>query len=518
MKKFGIALCIFVLAPLLAVHAQTTSTQQSQIQALMAQVQYLQSLLSTIDTAQGVASPVVSTTPLVSVTATPASSTCVNLARTLDLGSSGQDVTALQTFLAGDATLYPEGLITGYYGGLTVKAVQRFQSKNGIVSSGSPATTGYGAVGPKTRAALTAGCSGGTGVYNPAISTALVVSPRIGQVPLPVTATFSLNGSSCSSFSLDWGDGSAPITFDAGSGAACSKDIAHKEAKHTYRTAGAYALVLKAGQGPLSAVTQVANVPVYVGVPVPANFSLTPTSGNAPLTTSVTFPVTGSTCTSFELDWGDGTIDRIEAQTTVCSLDTGTEARSHVYANPGSYNVTLKTGHGPISGLSINERWSVRVDPPIGGAALSFLSTSGTVPFTANVALTAGNATCSSYMVDWGDGTPIQQYDAAVEASSSCTPGPRVFTHTFITPGTYNVRTRVGEGSLNALPTNTQPIVVIAPISTTQSCADTRPVCGELGTGSCQAGYVCNPTRANYSTICAMQAAGAYLINYGSCQ
>ena len=68
----------------------------------------------------------------------------------LDFGDQGTDVRDLQTFLASDPDIYPEGLITGYYGTLTQRAVQRFQSKHGIVSSGSPFTTGYGRVGPST--------------------------------------------------------------------------------------------------------------------------------------------------------------------------------------------------------------------------------------------------------------------------------------------------------------------------------------------------------------------------------
>jgi len=47
--------------------------------------------------------------------------------------------------------VYPEGLITGYYGQLTKKAVQRFQEKYGIAKQGDP---GYGDVGPNTRAKL----------------------------------------------------------------------------------------------------------------------------------------------------------------------------------------------------------------------------------------------------------------------------------------------------------------------------------------------------------------------------
>ena len=47
--------------------------------------------------------------------------------RSLGRGMSGADVTLLQQILAGDKKIYPEGLVTGYYGALTEKAVKQFQ-------------------------------------------------------------------------------------------------------------------------------------------------------------------------------------------------------------------------------------------------------------------------------------------------------------------------------------------------------------------------------------------------------
>lgn len=79
---------------------------------------------------------------------------CPQLNRTLSLGAQGQSVRSLQAFFAGHPHIYPEGLVTGYYGALTQAAVRRYQAGLGIVSSGSAATTGYGVVGPKTRRAL----------------------------------------------------------------------------------------------------------------------------------------------------------------------------------------------------------------------------------------------------------------------------------------------------------------------------------------------------------------------------
>ena len=88
------------------------------------------------------------------------SASAASISRTLDLGSSGADVSSLQVYLATDSNLYPSGLVTGYYGQLTKAAVERYQTREGIVTSGTPATTGYGRVGPTTRASLNAKMSG----------------------------------------------------------------------------------------------------------------------------------------------------------------------------------------------------------------------------------------------------------------------------------------------------------------------------------------------------------------------
>ena len=75
----------------------------------------------------------------------------VTFSRLLSVGSKGEDVTALQTYLVQDPAVYPEGLITGYFGPATRRAIGRFQEKYGIAKAGDP---GYGTVGPKTRAKL----------------------------------------------------------------------------------------------------------------------------------------------------------------------------------------------------------------------------------------------------------------------------------------------------------------------------------------------------------------------------
>jgi hypothetical protein len=101
-----------------------------------------------------------STSGVSACTAGSAISLSSNLAR----GSKGTDVTNLQNFLISKGYL-ATGNNTGFFGSMTESALQSFQKAQGLVSSGSAATTGYGAAGPKTRAAinsLSGACATGT--------------------------------------------------------------------------------------------------------------------------------------------------------------------------------------------------------------------------------------------------------------------------------------------------------------------------------------------------------------------
>lgn len=64
--------------------------------------------------------------------------------RSLSRGMSGSDVTELQEWLAQFPDIYPEGLVTGFFGSLTEDAIKRFQKKHGIEQ--------VGIFGPLTRA------------------------------------------------------------------------------------------------------------------------------------------------------------------------------------------------------------------------------------------------------------------------------------------------------------------------------------------------------------------------------
>lgn len=83
------------------------------------------------------------------------SGSCPVFTRPLSRGATGFDVSTLQQFLAKDAGVYPEGLVTAYFGPATERAVQRWQENKGVVSIGG---AGSGTVGPKTQAAISAAC------------------------------------------------------------------------------------------------------------------------------------------------------------------------------------------------------------------------------------------------------------------------------------------------------------------------------------------------------------------------
>ncbi len=87
----------------------------------------------------------------------------------LDPGMTNADVSALQTFLASDSSIYPEGLVTGFFGPLTEAAVMRYQTQNGI----SP----VGRVGPITLASINGfGGTGGSDDFSASITTSVNVS------------------------------------------------------------------------------------------------------------------------------------------------------------------------------------------------------------------------------------------------------------------------------------------------------------------------------------------------------
>jgi plastocyanin len=229
MKAFVKVVAIAILcAPFLA-NAQSSGDISAQAQQLLQQILLLQQQL-------GVGSGT-----------TVSAGVCLTAGKTLKPGSSGADVTKLQQFLSADASIYPEKKVTGYYGSLTVAAVQRWQVKNNIVSSGSPSTTGYGSVGPRTLAAMIASCGGGGIGDDDTVSGFINVSPLTGNAPHTVTVEATVNtAKSCTGamYAIHWGDNSQPETIALQPG---NCNTLSKTYTHTYTTGGVYSVKLSSG-------------------------------------------------------------------------------------------------------------------------------------------------------------------------------------------------------------------------------------------------------------------------------
>ena len=132
-KKYAASLLAFaVLAVPGAGFAQTTSTS-AQIQALLQQIQALNDQIKQLQQQQA---------QLQQQKQQTSGEVATAILAMVREGSQGENVTALQALLASDPELYPEGLITGFFGKATARAVARFQARHGLEQ--------VGFVGPQT--------------------------------------------------------------------------------------------------------------------------------------------------------------------------------------------------------------------------------------------------------------------------------------------------------------------------------------------------------------------------------
>lgn len=135
----------------LSVGAQSTGTS-AQIAALLAQIAQLQAQIQNL---QG-ATSTQAQSPAQSASTSSYTGVCPSLTRNLSQGASGADVANLQAFLAGQGIF--KGSVTAYFGPLTATAVGQWQESHGVVTGGTASSTGFGIVGPKTRAAIAVSC------------------------------------------------------------------------------------------------------------------------------------------------------------------------------------------------------------------------------------------------------------------------------------------------------------------------------------------------------------------------
>jgi len=105
----------------------------------------------------------------------------LRLTQQLRKGMRGEDIFLLQEMLATDPEIYPEGLVTGYFGPLTEKAVKKFQKKMGVEE--------VGLVGPKTLSKINELLTEGAGSSGK-VPRGLLIAPgirkKISFIPQPL--------------------------------------------------------------------------------------------------------------------------------------------------------------------------------------------------------------------------------------------------------------------------------------------------------------------------------------------
>lgn len=150
MPMIAAVVAFLLWAPLLA-GAATADEIRAQVEALIRQISLIQGQ-----------APDIPNVPSIPIAQTPSTSSlrCPNLTRTLSRGARGSDVLELQQFLIAEGFLAADSA-TSYFGYVTEGAVQQWQGRWGVVTSGSPNSTGFGVVGARTRAAIAGRCMGG---------------------------------------------------------------------------------------------------------------------------------------------------------------------------------------------------------------------------------------------------------------------------------------------------------------------------------------------------------------------
>lgn len=130
--RYFISLVVFVLVFSVgasSAQAQTKAEIEAQIAQLLSQVEDLRAKIKVTEAGNSG-----------NVT------TKVKIDTRLSLGARGEQVRHLQQLLASDPTLYPEGLVTSYFGPATYEAVKRLQAKLKLEQ--------VGVVGPQTIARI----------------------------------------------------------------------------------------------------------------------------------------------------------------------------------------------------------------------------------------------------------------------------------------------------------------------------------------------------------------------------
>src|SRR3989344_8549746 len=124
MSKFRCILSVLILSVFLFVFSSSAQTITLDFQAIIKQLQDQIKLLN--QQIENLQSRLKKTEEEVEVVKAE-----LKFTKFLKKGESSEEVKQLQEFLKQFSDIYPEGLVTGFFGSLTENAVRRFQEKQG---------------------------------------------------------------------------------------------------------------------------------------------------------------------------------------------------------------------------------------------------------------------------------------------------------------------------------------------------------------------------------------------------
>jgi len=162
----------------------------------------------------------------------PGKASAALLTQQLDFGMTNSDVTSLQTFLAINTTIYPEGIVSGYFGSLTRSAVSRFQTANGLPS--------VGRVGPLTLATINSQMGGvvtnpePTGDVSGPIMYPEAISLSTNSATISWTTNESARGRIMYSSTWPFLYSTAPSVSASGFGSTANLTVTNLQSKATY--------------------------------------------------------------------------------------------------------------------------------------------------------------------------------------------------------------------------------------------------------------------------------------------
>lgn len=324
MRRLAVLVCIAAFAAPLAVYAAGSTDLTGQINTLLQQLSALETQLTALQGTGAQSSQVVATSTAATPATTPSTEKCT-FSRTLSRGDSGADVLSLQQYLIAQGLLSADSA-TGYFGAKTETALGTWQADKDIVSSGTPATTGFGAFGTHTWSAMQQACTGSTAnlscpKYMPPQETACQ-----GTWSAVKNANGCVAGWQCAILSAS----TPPSVSSPASGSTCSNGVS--------LSCPAGAMLQVNAQCQQSCVLSAASAEG------PATYDISPFSGHAPV--SVTFLASNVAFGAYTANFGDGTKARMTSIS--CTADGGVciYRALHGYSTPGAFTATIVDVNG----------------------------------------------------------------------------------------------------------------------------------------------------------------------------